>query len=168
MGIVQIVGFVSADFAYGTIRIGMFSLWLGLCASLVAVPFLVSNRIRSLFGRVGPFGGWAGNYVVWMTMVGGGEIAVFALTVDVIAVEYADPAVVEQLIRTASAGLVAGYVLVSLALLLVIPRFWSGWPARYDRRTISLVIGGVLWYHAGTVLLSPYAFDWLLALSHPV
>ncbi|RRJ33588.1 hypothetical protein [Halocatena pleomorpha] len=168
MDVVQVVGFVSTDFALGTIRIGAFSLWLGLCASLVAVPFLLSTRIRSLFRRIGPFSGWVGNYTVWMTVIGGGEIALFAFAADVIAVEYADPAVVERLITTASAVLVVGYVLLLLVLLLVVlPRLGINWPEQYDRRTVGLIVGGVLWYHAGTVLLSPYAFDWLMSLARP-
>lgn len=159
------VGFVSADFAFGAIRIGTFSLCLGLCASLVPVPFVLSHRIRSLFGSIGPIDSWAGNYVSWMTVIGGGEITLFAITVDVIAVEFTDPTVVDQLTVAASAVLVAGYILVVLALLLVVvPHIKGDWSDQYDRRTIGLLTGGVLWYHAGTVLLSPYAFDWLLSL----
>lgn len=169
MDISQMVGFVSVEFALGAIRIGAVSLCLGLCASLVPAPFVMSHRIRSLFGTVGPSDSWAGNYLLWMMVIGGGEIAVFALTVDVIAVEYADPAVIEQLTLTASAVLVAGYILVLLALLVVVfPRLGIDWADRYDRGTIGLVTSGVLWYHAGTVVLSPYAFDWLLSLSRVV
>ncbi len=162
------IGFVSAEFALGAARIGVFSLCLGLCASLVPVPFVVSQRIRSLFGAVGPTDSWAGNYVLWVTAVGGGEIAVFALTVDVIAVEYADPAAAERLTVAASAVLVVGYVLALLALLLVVLPRGFDWDDWYDRRAIGLIASGVLWYHAGTVLLSPYAFDWLMGISRLV
>lgn len=165
MGITQMIGFVSVEFVLGAVRIGAFGLCLGLCASLVPVPFLVSHRIRSLFGAVGPTDSWAGNYVLWVTVIGGGEIALFALTVDVIAVEYTDPAVIGQLTVAASAVLVAGYILGLLALLVVVfPRLGFDWTEQYDRRTIGLLVSVVFWYHAGTVFLSPYAFDWLQSL----
>lgn len=162
MDVFYTIGFVSAGFVLGAVRIGLFGFCLGMCASLVPLPFVVSNRIRSLFGAVGPTDSWVGNYGLWMTVVGGSEIALFAVTIDVISVEYADPAVVEQLTVAASAVLAVGYILVLLVLLLVVlPRGfdWGDW---YDRRTVGLIVGGILWYHAGTVLLSPYAFDWLM------
>lgn len=161
----EVIGFVSVEFALGAVRIGVFSLCLGLCSSIVAVPFMVSKRLRGLFDAVGPVGSWVGSYVFWVTVIGGGEIAVFAVTADLIAVQYADPVVVKQLTATASAVLVVGFVLVLCLLALVLLPWLGLLDHQPDRRTVAVVTGVVLWYHIVTVLLSPYAFDWLLALS---
>lgn len=160
-----VLAFVSPEVAGGAIRVGVISLGLGLFASLVPVPFLLGRRLRSLFETVGPTDRWAGNYLIIMTIIGGGEIALFALTVDVIAVEYADPAVVERLVLSASVALLLAYIiLLSMITFVVLPRLGIWNEHAHDARTIGGVGGAILWYHAGTVLLSPYAFDWFATL----
>lgn len=163
MVVPYVLAFVSLEFIRGALRIGVISLGLGLLASLVLVPFLLNGRLRSLFATVGPTDHWMGNYPIIMTIVGGGEIALFALTVELIAIEYANPATVEQLVLSASVALLLGCILVlSLLPLVVFPRLGIDWDRNgYDARTIGLVCGAVLWYHAGTILLSPYTFDWI-------
>lgn len=156
--------FVSAEFALGAIRIGVLGLCLGLVGSLVPAPFVVSRRLRGLFGAVGPADSWVSNYVLWVTVIGGGEIAVFGVLVDLIAVEYANPTVVQQLTVTSSVVLLVGSILLSCVLALVVLPWLGIWDHEVDRRTVAVVIGVILWYHAVTVLLSPYAFDWLLTL----
>jgi hypothetical protein len=152
--------FVSAEFAVGAFRVGLISLGLGFLASFVLFPFLVGHRFRSLFATVGPTDYWMGNYILIMTIIGGGEIGLFALTIDLIGVEYANPAVVEQFVLYASVALFLGYVTVSwLLALVVLPRLGIDWDENdYNLRTVGLISAAVLWYHVGMVLLSPYVF----------
>jgi hypothetical protein len=155
--------FVSAEVAVGALRVGIIGLGLGFLASFVLLPFLVGHRLRSLFATVGPTNHWASDYFVLMTVIGGGEITVFAVTVNVIGIQYANPMVVEQLVLYASVALFVGYV-VALCLLplVILPRLGIDWDKNaYDVRTIGLVCIAVLWYHVGTILLSPYVFDLL-------
>lgn len=169
MGVTIVLAFVSPEFISGALRVGVIGLGLGLVASLVLVPFLfLGGRLRSLFVAVGPADRWVGNYLLVMTIIGGGEIALFALTVDVIAVEYSDPAVVEQLTLYASVALLLGYIVVLGLIPFLLPRLGIDWDENgYDARTIGLVGGALLWYHAGTILLSPYAFDVFATLPSP-
>lgn len=155
--------FISPEVAVGAIRVGIISLGLGFLASFVLLPFLVGHRLRSLFATIGPTNHWASDYLILMTVIGGGEIAVFAVTVNVIGIQYANPMVVEQLVLYASVALFVGYIVaLCLVPLLVLPRLGIDWDENdYDLRTIGLVCIAVLWYHIGTILLSPYAFDLL-------
>jgi hypothetical protein len=157
------IAFVSVEFVVGALRVGIISLGLGFLASFVLLPFLVGHRLRSLFTTVGPTNHWVSDYLILMTLIGGGEISVFALTVDLIGIEYADPMVLEQLILYASVALCLVYVTtLCLIPLVVLPRLGIDWDKNdYDVRTIGLVITAVLWYHIGMVLLSPYVFDLL-------
>lgn len=169
MGVPNVLTFVSPEFISGALRVGVISLGLGLFTSLVPVPFLVGRRLRSLFAVVGPADRWVDNYLLVMTIIGGGEIALFALTADVIAIEYSDPALIERFIQFASVALLLGYIVVlGLISLVVLPRLGIDWDENgYDGRTIGLVGGALLWYHAGTILLSPFAFDWFATLPSP-
>lgn len=163
MGFVDPIAFVSMEFVVGALRVGILSLGLGFLASFVVVPFLVSPRFRSLFATGGPVDHWVGNYLLVMTVIGGGEIGLFAVTVNLIGIQYANPAVVEQLVQSVSIALFLGYVAVLwLVPIVFLPRLGIDWDDNgYDLRTIGLVSSAVLWYHIGMVLLSPYAFDWL-------
>lgn len=155
--------FVSPDVAVGAVRVGILSLGLGFLASFVLLPFLAGHRLRSLFETVGPTSHWASDYFISMTVIGGGEIAVFAIIVNVIGIQYANPMVVQRLVLYASVALFLGYVItLCLVPLLVLPRLGIDWDGNgYDPMTIGLVCIAVLWYHIGTILLSPYAFDLL-------
>lgn len=169
MGVTYVLAFVSLEFITGAFRVGVIGLGLGLFASLVLLPFpFLGSRLRSLFVAVGPADRWEGNYLPLMTIIGGGEIALFALTVDVIAVEYSDPAVVEQLTLSASVVLLLGYMVVLGLIPFLLPRLGIDWDDNgYDARTVGIVGGALLWYHAGTILLSPYAFDVVATLPSP-
>lgn len=155
--------FVSTEVAVGAVRVGIISLGLGFLASFVLLPFLAGHRLRSLFATVGPTNHWASDYLISMTVIGWGEIAVFTFTVNVIGIEYANPMLTEQLVLYASVALFLGYVItLCLVPLLVLPRLGIDWDENdYDLKTIGLVGIAVLWYHIGTVLLSPYVFDLL-------
>jgi hypothetical protein len=157
------IAFVSMGFVVGALRVGIISLGLGFLASFVLLPFLVGHRLRSLFTTVGPTNHWVSDYLILMTLIGGGEIGVFALTVDVIGIEYANPIVIEQLVLYASVALCLIYVTtLCLIPLVVLPRLGIDWDEHdYNMRTVGLITTAVLWYHLGTVLLSPYVFDLL-------
>lgn len=169
MSVSNVLAFVSPEFISGAFRIGVVSLGLGLFASLVLIPFLfVGRRLRSLFVAVGPADRWVSNYLLVMTILGGGEIALFALTVDVIAIEYSDPAVVEQLTLAASVALLLGYIVVLGLIPFLLPRLGIDWDENgYDTRTVGIIGGALLWYHAGTIILSPYAFNVFATLPSP-
>lgn len=157
-----LLAFVSVEFLTSALRLGVVSLLLGAGSSLVLAPLLLSRRLRSLFTAVAPGGHWIGAYVLIMTMIGGGEIWLFALTLNVLQIELTDPT---TLVLAASVVLFLIYIVVLfLVPISVLPRLADWDENGYDRRTIGLIGASVLWYHAGMILVSPYAFDVLSGL----
>lgn len=154
--------FVSSEFLTGALRLGIISLVLGAGSSLVLAPFLLASRLRSLFAAVAPGGHWVGGYILIMTIIGGGEIWLFALTLNVLQIELTDPT---TLVLAASVVLFLIYVAVLwIVPIHVLPRLTDWDEHGYDGRTIGVIGVSVLWYHVGMILVSPYAFDVLSGL----
>ncbi|WP_330631973.1 hypothetical protein [Halocatena halophila] len=157
----SVAGFISPTIGIGIARVLLLGILLGLPATALLTPFLLSNRFRSLFRAVGPTRTLAVNYLVWLWLFGGLQIGLFGTGIALLAVEIADPDQLQQLMRVATAGLAIGYPLCVFAgIRYVLGAFGIDWkPHGYDRKTIGVLVGAIVWYQAATVIVSPYAID---------
>lgn len=124
--------------------------WLyGWLVGVLCSPFLLSERVRSLFAAVPPRG-WVANYALWIPL----PAAVFgfwwgfgmSFSRDVL-----DPGTAAPLYAAGMDGLVLATLISAVLwpamLLYVLPRRGYDWrPEDDEARSLLVVLGGLAWY----------------------